>query len=241
MSTKALLISVLVFFALAASVVVVTSIVSKMPVEEKVDDVGLSPVTPVDPLIPVSFEYEKRDTDTYSIDLEYPKSDEDHLSEINDYLYKIQDQFAQALLIDEVAEDDLLKITTTVYTSSTTITYKLETYMYTDGAHGATFIETFTYGKDGKLITLNDLLISSDSMKKLSTLARAYLYNKIGKQSEKDVIDVGTEPTPENFRTWYITDAGIVFVFQQYQVGPYALDIQEFPIGRVEAEAFLYI
>ena len=241
MSIKALLISVLVFFALAASVVVVNSIVSKMPVEEKVDDVGLSPVTPVDPLIPVSFEYEKRDESTYSIDLEYPKSDEEHLPEITDYLHKIQDQFAQALLIDEVAEDDLLKITTKVYTSSTTITYKLETYMYTGGAHGGTFIETFTYGKDGKLITLNDLLMSSDSMKKLSTLARAYLYNKIGKQSEKDVIDVGTEPTPENFRTWYITDAGIVFVFQQYQVGPYILNIQEFPVGRVEVEAFLYI
>jgi hypothetical protein len=241
MSHKGLLMSVLVFFALAASVVTVSSIISKMPADKENPDSGLSPVTNIDPLQPVSFEYEKKDEASYSIDLEYPKSDASQLTEIADYVSLVKDQFTQSLPTGEVTENYLLKINTTVYTSSTTITYKLETYMYTGGAHGGTFIETFTYGKDGKLITLNDLLVSPDSMKKLSTLARAYLYNKIGDQSQNEVIDAGTEPTPENFGVWYITDAGIVFVFQQYQVGPYTIGMQEFPIRRVEAETFLNI
>jgi hypothetical protein len=241
MSQKGLLISVLVFFALAASVVVVSSIISKMPNDKGNLDSVLSPVISDDPLKPVPFEYEKKDEATYSIDLEYPKSDKDHLPEIANYVSLVKDQFTQSLPTGEVTENYLLKINTTVYTASSTISYKLETYMYTGGAHGGTFIETFTYGKDGKLITLNDLLVSADSMKKLSTSARAYLYNKIGDQSQKEVIDAGTEPTLENFGVWYITDAGIVFVFQQYQVGPYTLGIQEFPIRRLEAEAFLNI
>lgn len=241
MSQKGLLISVLVFFALAASVVTVSSIISKMPDEKGNPDSGLFPVINDDPLKPASLEHEKIDEDRYSMDLEYPKYDANNLSEIAGYVSKVKDQFTQSLPTGEVTENYLLKINTTVYTSSTTITYKLETYMYTGGAHGGTFIETFTYGKDGKRITLNDLLVSSDSMKKLSTSARAYLYNKIGEQSDNEVIDAGTEPTPENFGVWYITDAGIVFVFQQYQVGPYTIGIQEFPIRKVEAETFLNI
>lgn len=241
MSQKGLLISVLVFFALAASVVTVSSIISKMPTDKQNPASGLSPVNNNDPLKPASLEHEKKDEAKYSIDLEYPKSDTNHLSEIADYVSKVKDQFTQSLPTEDVTENYLLKINTTVFTSSSTITYKLETYMYTGGAHGGTFIETFTYGKDGKLITLNDILVSSDSMKKLSTLARNYLYNKVGDQSQNEVVDAGTEPTPENFGVWYITDTGIVFVFQQYQVGPYTIGIQEFPIRRVEAETFLNI
>jgi hypothetical protein len=241
MSHKGLLISVLVFFALAASVVTVSSIISKMPPDKENPVSWLSVAINDDSLKAVPFEYEKKDEASYSIDLEYPKSDVNHLPEIADYVSKVKDQFTQSLPTGEVTENYLLKINTTVYTSSSTISYKLETYMYTGGAHGGTFIETFTYGKDGNLITLDDLMVSADSMKKLSTLARAYLYNKIGDQSQNEVIDAGTEPTPENFGVWYITDAGIVFVFQQYQVGPYTIGIQEFPIRRVEAETFLNI
>lgn len=210
------------------------------------EDKTVSSSTP--PAHIVAFENEKIKEKYYSIDLEYPKNSTTELPEIGGYVNTLRNDFLTSVpKTDEEADyigitegrAYVLKTNTTVYTSSTTITYKLETYMFTGGAHGVTLIATFTYTKDGKLIPLGNILTSQDSLTKLSSAARKYFYDKFGAQANKSEINAGTGPKEENFSTWYLTNNTITFVFQQYQIGPYALGIQEFPLSRGEASTML--
>ncbi|MGQ0679235.1 MAG: DUF3298 domain-containing protein [Actinomycetota bacterium] len=42
-------------------------------------------------------------------------------------------------------------------------------------------------------------------------------------ESTEEWIDDGTQPAPENFAAWAIDGSGVQIVFQEYQVGPYAI------------------
>ena len=53
------------------------------------------------------------------------------------------------------------------------------------------------------------------------------------------MIDSGTEPNTENFGAWYLTDKNIVFIFQDYQIGPYAQGSLEFPLRKTEVSNIL--
>jgi hypothetical protein len=54
----------------------------------------------------------------------------------------------------------------------------------------------------------------------------------LGEYKNPKMIDDGTSPDYENYRAWYITNDQIVFIFGQYQVGPYVLGIQEFKLDK---------
>lgn len=215
---------------------------------ERSEDMPKDVLPPPPPV--AAFESEKVREKYYSIDLEYPKSSNSELPEISSHLDKVRSDFLELVpKTDEEAAYQgisegrayVLKMDTTIYTSSSTITYKLETYMFTGGAHGSTFVSTFTYTKDGKLIPLSNILSGPDSLAKLSSSARNYLYEKLSDQSSKHEIDTGTEPKEENWNAWYLTDHAITFIFQQYQIGPYVLGVQEFPMSRTEAKTILSI
>lgn len=248
MNKKTLIIIVITLIALSAVVVVLISIFSKKPL---IDLPGIQPQVNLEkPFTPAPFETEKKKEKYYSFDLSYPRSSATSLPEIALYVEKSKEDILKLIPTTESAaeyeglDEDrayVLKMDTTVYTSSTTITYKIESYTFTGGAHGGTSVATFTYDRDGKLITLDDILIGSDSLNKLSVLARTYFYSKLGSATSREVIDIGTEAKRENFSTWYITDIGITFIFQQYQIGPYTIGIQEFPLSRTEAKTlFIY-
>lgn len=186
---------------------------------------------------PAAFETEKIREKYYTIDLEYPKNSPTERAEIGTYIDTLRREFLTAVpKTDEEAEYIglgggriyQLQTKATVYTSSSTITYKLETYTDTGGAHGATIDATFTYDREGKLVEISDLF-SSGELSTISTAARTYFYKKLGDQVTKSEIDTGTEPKERNFSTWYLTDNKITFIFQQYQIGPYVIGIQEFP------------
>ncbi len=244
MKNKTLFIIIISVIAVLAFVVVLSSILPNKPKATITPEVKEPPKEVVTK--PGTLITEKKDEKFYTITLEYPHSTREELREVGDYVAKVKADFLELSPKTEVEAMDIgitkdspyiLKMDTTVYNSPTTVTYKLETYIFTGGAHGGGFVSTFTYDKEGNLITLDDILKSPDALEKLSTAARTYLYKKLGSQNDREVINVGTEPKKDNFATWYITNSGITFVFQQYQIGPYALGIQEFPIGRSDAEA----
>lgn len=240
---KHTLIVIIVLIALAALFVVGFSILS----DKLVTTDSSTPTPSVVDMRPKSVEIKKENSmgPYSSISLEYPESSSSSLSEIYEYIEQVKKDFIEMVpKSPEQAEEEgvdgggrayVLKTVTTVYTSTSTITYKLETYNYTGGAHGGSSIATFTYDKQGSLITLESMLTSPDSLSKLSFFARAYFYKKLGEQSQKDTIDVGTEAKFDNYQSWYVTDEGITFVFQQYQIGPYTIGIQEFPMTWTEA------
>jgi len=132
-----------------------------------------------------------------------------------------------------------MTIKTEVFTSSSTISYLMQNYSYTGGAHGIVDLVTFVYDKEGTLVTLGSLLKDSNSLTALSEKARTYFYDKFLKYSSKEVIDQGTAPINQNWERFYLTEEGIVFIFGQYTIGPYVLGIQEFAVSYSEAQNFL--
>ncbi len=247
MTRKNLLVLVIVVIAALAASVMVFSVISKKP-DKEVPFVPVDhPETAVRPKA-VPFKTEKVIADYYTLDLEYPQASVGTLEGIDSYVSKVKSDFFDLVPKNEAEAEEIgmgkdhsytIKMDTTVYTSSSTITYKLETYMYTGGAHGGTFVTTFTYDREGKLVSLDSILAGTGSLSKLSAAARTYFNAKVSQYTQKDTIEVGTEPKAENFSAWYITDAGITFVMQQYQIGPYTLGIQEFPLSRVQSKEIL--
>ena len=208
---------------------------------EKMTLSGEGPATSTSSLIPVENISVSEEGQYHAINLSYP--DAPSLPEIKTYVQKLRSDFLfSAEAIDfGPSYKYTLDVDTITYISADTITYKVQAYTFTGGAHGATFDATFTYGREGNLIQTKDLLKSGDSLNQLSLMARRYFKDKFRDTLTPQEIDFGTEPKEENFGVWYITDGGITFIFGQYQIGPYVLGIQEFPISRVEAEAFLNI
>lgn len=189
---------------------------------------------------------EKEEGKYHTIDISYPSSDEAY--QIKQYVEKSKADFLfivpateQQAALENVGEGRKynLSITSKTVLTSSSVSYIIENYQFTGGAHGGTDRVTFVYDKDGKLITLQDILAGPDSLNKLSSLARTYFYNKFGSQVDKGSIDTGTEPKEENFSRFYITDDSVVFIFGQYSIGPYVLGIQEFPLKKSDAAGVL--
>ena len=184
---------------------------------------------------------EKSETEYATVDESYPKVDGQKYPELFSYIKKSKQDF-----LDEsasITKEDAIKmnlggdrkynfvLNTRFATSTKTITYIVEVYTYTGGAHGATTDATFTYDKRGKYVVLDNVL-TFPYLEKISNLARTYFYDKLVQDSQKQTIDTGTEPVKENFSVWYMTDNSIVFMFGQYSIGPYVLGIQEFPLNK---------
>jgi hypothetical protein len=248
MSKKNILIFSIIIIALIAILVTLSSILSRKP--EAAEPEAVTEVVEGAKPEAVEMETEKLQERYYSMDLEYPKAGANELKEVSDYVTTVRNDFMDLVpkTDDEAAyleidEDHalVLKMDTTTYTSANTVTYKIETYLFTGGAHGGTVIATFTYDHEGKFLPLENILSSPDSLTTLSSRARKYFYNKLGAQGERGVIDIGTEPKPQNWNAWYVTDTAVTFVFQQYQIGPFATGIQEFPLSRAEAKTLLNI
>jgi hypothetical protein len=197
---------------------------------------------------------EEHSTTTYAVmNLSYPKSSPTEYKEIYEFVTKARDGFpfgedGTTLTDAEMKEmqDSIARrgeqydfiLTTRVATSSRTVSYILELYTDTGGAHGGTGIYTFTYDTHGKLVTL-DRVFAKPYLEKVSTLARTYLRNKLGDNTNQEMLESGTDPTVDNYGTWYLTHDGITFVFGQYQVGPYVIGIQEFPLLKSEVSDLL--
>jgi len=116
------------------------------------------------------------------------------------------------------------------------ITYKEEKYekadnyiflIYTDtgGAHGLSATRTFVFNKTGEQIKLDDLF--TNGINGLGTIAD-YVKKELMKREfadEKWVSD-GAAPLEDNYQNFIVSDAGVTFIFDPYQVAPYAAGIQ---------------
>jgi len=128
-----------------------------------------------------------------------------------------------------------------------TVSYVLKIYEFTGGAHGITVVQTFTFDNNG-LVDIQDVLnlaannnainlsrvlatslekndsdvITEDMM--MEGLGLAYL-KADGKTFDKVKCACDGFNFASNFQNFYITNAGITFLFSQYQVAPGAAGI----------------
>ncbi len=180
-------------------------------------------------------------TSNYTLDLSYPESSSTVLPDVYKFIQSEKNGFIENF--NDLSQKDIeimgldrspwnLIINTKVITSAKTVSYIIEVYSYTGGAHGITSVTSFTYDASNKRLGVEDIFKPDFSLyTNLSNKARAYFKDKF-KKGEASSIDDGTKPEAQTFSTWYVTDSDIVFIFGQYSIGPYALGIQEFPLSR---------
>lgn len=197
-------------------------------------------------IAPIISEYSS--TTYTSIALNYPKSSETELSEVYLTVRDIKDDFIKAY--GGLTKDDAdrmyitssnpyeIIVNTKVEKSDKTVTYILYAYQYTGGAHGGTAVYTFTYDTAGKLLKESDVF-ENNYLNVVAPLAKDYFYINLGEYKNPTMIDDGTRPVYDNYRTWYLTNDTLVFIFGQYQVGPYVLGIQEFRIDKEKIKNIL--
>ena len=177
----------------------------------------------------------------YVMNLLYPQSSKTRYPEIANFVSQSKSDFLSQF--GNISDSDAATLglggdrkyeydmTTRIATSTKTVSYIIEVYEFTGGAHGNTDVTTFTYDKLGKLVTLDDFF-DAPYLNKIAGLSRTHFYSTLGDYAESQMIDSGTEATTTNFSTWYLTDQNITFIFAQYQVGPYVIGMPEFPIAR---------
>lgn len=108
------------------------------------------------------------------------------------------------------------------YESETIVSYVVQGYEYTGGAHGNATVKSFNYDKKtGKLLSVLDVLSGKDSLEALSEIAKETLMVEY---------EEGLSPEEENWSVWYAHNQGITFIFPPYQIAPYAVGQQEFSV-----------
>lgn len=170
----------------------------------------------------------------YSIDAAYPATKDPRISSsmkafIDDQITQFKSDTSWAIdpATSSAAEGSLsLGINYTEQKSTRADNYIFDISTYTGGAHGLEVNKTFSYDKNGKLINLADLFTNGEAG--LKTIA-PFVQSEITKKniSDPDWIKDGAAATAENYQSFVIADDGITFIFDAYQVAPYAAGTQK--------------
>lgn len=124
----------------------------------------------------------------------------------------------------------------TVYEDDSVISFLLNGYLYTGGAHGLTTLVPVTYSKKTqKLLTLKEVFTDAPEnwLERISEESRRQLEAALKKgtlASNTEWITTGTEPTAENFTVFVVEKDIVRIIFAQYQVAPYSSGMPEVQI-----------
>ncbi|MGB4076745.1 MAG: RsiV family protein [Minisyncoccia bacterium] len=131
----------------------------------------------------------------------------------------------------------LLHIKYTMYESPETVSYVYSLFADTLGAHPNGYYRTYTfYKKTGEGLALDSLFSpSANHLEVLSMLSREKLGETLGEGNfDREYLEAGTSPDADNFQNFYLEGSSLILLFPPYQVGPWALGIQEARISREE-------
>lgn len=103
----------------------------------------------------------------------------------------------------------------------------LTSYQFTGGANGEEKMASFTWNKQSnQLMNLEQflpLVLKNPTLDGLAEICREELTAALAAQNDsdlKEMIHAGTEPFPENYTVFTISDKGLTVYFQKYQVAP---------------------
>lgn len=159
---------------------------------------------------------------------------EDHLNtlisdKINDWL---DDFIIEADLYQSTAEIAGLPFTfknqwSVTINSDDYASILLTAYQFTGGANGVDKMASFTWDKlNKKEMTIEDflpLVLPEPSLESLAQACRKELNIALQAETNPSIIDMiynGTEPVPENYDIFTISDQGLTIYFEKYQVAP---------------------
>lgn len=101
---------------------------------------------------------------------------------------------------------------------------KLQTMVYTGGAHPNHWLNTWVFDlTDGQILTLEDIFPDTQAaLEHIAEAVRPKLKQKIDDMYVQSMFDDGTAPTRDNYRYFILSENGITFFFPPYQIAPYA-------------------
>ncbi|QQG38188.1 MAG: DUF3298 domain-containing protein [Candidatus Kaiserbacteria bacterium] len=130
-----------------------------------------------------------------------------------------------------VPQNEFIGLYDEVYTGADVVSVELIFSEYTGGAHPNAAIVGLNYNPaTGAKVTLDEAL-------SMIGLSLSQVAAKAQAQFETDLADAyfpeGAEPTLENYGTFVVSADAVTFIFQNYQVAPYAAGPQEVSFSRV--------
>lgn len=186
--------------------------------------------------------WQKEETEFYTITYNFSDiEDENAKPDIERWVLDRVSQFKTESGFENITEADkeilgfnrgmkyTLDFSYDVKESDTIKTYIVKSAVFTGGAHGNLEVLTFNYDKEtGKRISLNDVFTKSPAqyLPVLAALGDKFLDDKY----KEVAFHEGLAPEPANWTTWYATNTSLIFIFQTYQVVPYAYGTPEFEV-----------
>lgn len=169
----------------------------------------------------------------YTIDAVYPKTNSEAItnyfkSYVEGEISQFKDDTSWVDDVESASSESLsLDISYQSVPSSLVQNYIFSEAAYTGGAHGLQVSKTFSFNKEGQLLTVSSLFNNGlDGLTTFAKLVQKELMKREGAQSDWVVDGAGAKP--ENYQSFIITDTGVTILFDPYQVAPYsdgAIDI----------------
>lgn len=124
---------------------------------------------------------------------------------------------------------ELSSIYDSTYVGPDIVSGRLAVSSYLGGAHPLTSIHGLNFYRDGRELTLNDALRLIDlSLSEAAKRAGSIL----SKQLAESYFPEGAVATEQNYSTFVVNADSVIFIFQEYQVGPYAAGPQQVVFAR---------
>lgn len=177
----------------------------------------------------------EEETDAYAINVQYPQFNNAVIDEQirND----VQTAVAEFKTYPPVPHDsaaiknDLICSYDSVYVGSDVISVRLAISEYTGGAHPTTaFVgENFDRASGRRLVLADALRLIGKTLDDVAVEARTTLQNRLADAFFEEGVAVNVD----NFSSFVVSDKAVIFIFQEYQVAPYADGEQEISFPRI--------
>ena len=162
---------------------------------------------------------------------------------LNELVAKEVDTFRQSFLQNTaptVNNGSSLDVTYTLVSQINDVwSFKFDFSFYSDGAaHPGLYSLTLNYDLgQGRELALSDLFLPNSNY--LEAISK-YCIAELSRQPFfEGPFTEGAQSTPENYRNWNITPAGLMITFDEYQVAPYAAGPQKVIVPYSELHALV--
>lgn len=200
----------------------------------------LPAVSQILPGVQVATATEREDAEAYTIEAKYPQFglasiDADIKAVIENAVTEFKNDTAagQPPPDSAVTQYEFQSMFDSAYVGADVVSAKLIVSTYMGGAHPNAAIYGLNYDREtGNQLTLDDALsMVGLTLEEVAERAKAELSTKLG----SDIISPeGFDPTPENYSTFTVSPDEVTFIFQVYQVAPYAAGPQEVSFDRIK-------
>lgn len=176
------------------------------------------------------------ETAEYVIDVQYPKFNNIAIDSaiekfITDAIVQFKTEASEVPPFPSETRYELDSVFNSTYAGSNLVSARLIMSTYTGGAHPVAFVHGLNFDRmTGRELTLPDALSMVDlSLEQIADLVTEELRTRLG---DDVFFSEGAAAVRENYQTFVVDANNVTFIFQPYQVAPYAVGLEEVSFKR---------